>query len=294
MGIVNRTPDSFFDGGTHLGEDAAHARVDELVRTGADVIDIGAESTRPGAEPVDAPSQISRIGDLVAYAVKSGALVSIDTTSPQVAEHALRAGARMVNSVSLDPAAELGRLAARFDADLVLTHSRGSMTAMTGFSEYAATGYGDLLTEVVAEWLRAAELALAAGVTRERLWFDPGLGFNKNAEQSLELSVRLSELKARLGHPILVGASRKSYVAAAVAGATTRPTPANRLGGSLAAALDCAARGADMLRVHDVAETVQALAYRYAADAAFHRVNASTPATSERHERSGGAACSRD
>jgi dihydropteroate synthase len=289
MGIVNRTPDSFFDGGRYLDDDAGRSRVDALVRAGADVVDFGAESTRPGAAPIDAETQIFRLGDSIAYAVSLGLTVSVDTTLPAVAEHALRLGARMLNSVSLAPAATFGALAARFDADLVLTHCRGSMTDMRGFSTYDANGYGDIVDDVVAEWTQAAHLALGAGLPPERLWFDPGLGFTKNATQSLELCVRLTELKARLGHPILVGPSRKSYVALSVTEGGTPAGPIERLGGSLAAVLDCAARGVEMVRVHDVAETVQALAYQRAVSAASKRMAATR---SPNHEHGGGAACS--
>lgn len=294
MGILNRTPDSFFDGGTYLATHAACERVDEFVRSGADVIDLGAESTQPGAQPISAADQLERLGGVIEYAVKSGVIVSIDTTSPEVAEHALRLGARMINSVSLDPAEALGRLAAHYGAELVLTHCRGSMTSMRGFSEYAATGYNDVVEEVTREWQQAAKYALAAGVPPERLWFDPGLGFTKNAAQSLELAVRLAECKQRLGHPILVGASRKSFVAAVVANGTELSGPANRLGGSLAAALDCAARGADMVRVHDVAETVQALAYRRAATGLAHQFAAQGRRASGRSQGGLGEQCSTD
>lgn len=261
MGIVNRTPDSFFDGGRYLEDEAARSRVDDLVRAGVDVIDIGAESTRPGAVPVEAREQMDRLGDLVAYAVSRRAQVSVDTTLPQVAEHAVRLGARMINSISLEPARELGSLAARHGVDLVLTHCRGSMTTMPGFSRYADDAYEDIVADVAREWLEAAALAMAAGLPRERLWFDPGLGFAKNARQSLELCARLRELKNVVGHPVLVGASRKSYVAAAVTNTGERPAAADLLAGSLAAAIDCTRRGADMLRVHDATETIQALAY---------------------------------
>lgn len=265
MGIVNRTPDSFYDGGAYVDDRAARCCVLRLVEEGADIIDIGAESTRPTAPPVGASDQIARIGNLVDYAVAQGVTTSVDTTSPEVAAWALEHGATIINSVSLAAAGELGALAARRGARLVLTHCRGSMTAMGGFSVYSDTGYDDVVADVAREWLQAAADALAAGLTPDHLFFDPGLGFTKNARQSLELCARLGEFRA-LGHPILVGTSRKSYIAASVAAelGTPEPPPADRLGGSIAAALDCAARGADVLRVHDVAATRQALAYQAA------------------------------
>lgn len=169
----------------------------------------------------------------------------------------------MINSVSLDAAGPLAEVAARHDCDLVLTHCRGSMTQMEGFSRYRDDGYRDIVDDVLEEWEQAAQRAMTAGLKRQRLWFDPGLGFTKNARQSLELCARLGEIKRRLGEVRLaVGPSRKSYLAAAAGGnGQPPPPPSARLGASVAAALDCAARGADLLRVHDVAEVRQALAY---------------------------------
>ncbi len=270
MGIVNRTPDSFFDGGQYLEDAGAHERVDHLVEAGADIIDVGCESTRPGAPAISAAEQIARLGSVIAHISSRQCRASVDTTSPEVAVHALGQGATMINSVALEPARELARIAAAADAELVLTHCRGSMTAMAGFSTYADDGYDDVVNDVLIEWERAAQRAVDAGLSRDRLIFDPGLGFTKNATQSLELCARLAEIKRRLGGvQVLVGPSRKSYIAATVADKLggTPPEPAARLGGTIAAAVDCAARGADILRVHDVAETIQALAYAEAVSA---------------------------
>jgi dihydropteroate synthase len=264
MGIVNRTPDSFFDGGNYLDDDHAQARIKQLLDDGVDIIDVGAESTRPGAAAVSAAEQIRRLGDVVRVIVDSGVLASVDTSLPEVAAHALEQGASMINSVSLDTADALGRLAARHDADLVLTHCRDAMSEMKGFGQYADDGYHALLDEVVADWQQAAEAATDAGLDASRLIFDPGLGFAKNTKQSLQLCVYLGEIKQRLGVRVLVGPSRKSYIAMAIAdkqGGEVAP-PSQRLGGSIAAALDLARRGADILRVHDVAEVRQALSYQ--------------------------------
>jgi len=264
MGIVNRTPDSFFDGGQYLDDAAAHERVDQLLGAGADIIDVGCESTRPGADAVSSVEQITRLGSVIAYITARGGRASVDTTCPQVAEHAVQQGATLINSVALEPAAELGQVAAASGTDLVLTHCRGPMTAMAGFSVYDDRAYDDVVDDVLVEWEQAAARATAAGLRRDQLIFDPGLGFTKNAAQSLELCVRLAELKERLGGlRILVGPSRKSYIAATVADELggAPPEPAARLGGTIAAVVDCAARGADIVRVHDVAETAQALAY---------------------------------
>lgn len=251
MGILNRTPDSFSDGGEYLDDEAALARVVAMVDGGASIIDVGAESTRPGARAVPAEEQIARLGGIIRAVVERGALVSIDTTSPAVAERALHDGATIVNSVSLDAASELGALAAAHGAALVLMHSRGPMSEMRGLSVYPDDAYGDVVADVAREWTAAAERAQKSGLPRESLILDPGLGFFKNARQSLELVARLDEL-CRLGYPVLVGASRKSFIARHAA-------PSARLGGSIAAALACVERGASILRTHDVVETRQAI-----------------------------------
>lgn len=256
MGILNRTPDSFSDGGRFMDDAAALARVDAMIAGGAAIIDIGAESTRPGSRPIEADEQLARLGVVVQAAARRGALVSIDTTAPAVAERALADGAAIVNSVSLEPAAELGELCRAHRASLVLMHCRGSMADMRGFSVYADDAYGDVVADVAREWTAAAERALRAGLPREDLVLDPGLGFAKNARQSIELCARLDELVA-LGFPVLVGPSRKSFVARTAGGDAA---PDERLGGTLAAVLACVERGAAMVRAHDVAETRQAIA----------------------------------
>jgi dihydropteroate synthase len=258
MGILNRTPDSFSDGGRFLDDGAALAHVEAMIRAGASIVDVGAESTRPGAPLVDDAEQLARLGGIVAAIAARGVIVSIDTTSPAVAARALRDGARVVNSVSLDAAAELGGLAAAHGASLVLMHSRGAMATMPGFSAYADDAYGDVVADVAREWSAAAERALRAGLPRGDLVLDPGLGFFKNARHSLALVARLDELVA-LGFPVLVGASRKSFVSRA-AGEDPPSPPPERVGGSLAAAIACVERGARIVRTHDVAETKQALA----------------------------------
>lgn len=266
MGVLNRTPDSFSDGGAFAGEAAAMERVRAMLAQGADIVDVGAESTRPGAPPVPDEEQIARLGGTIEGAARLGALVSIDTTSARVAAHALRRGARVVNCVDPSRAAELGGLCAERGAALVLMHCRGSMTGMPGFSAADDAAYGDVVREVAAELASAAEEAMAAGLGREEIVLDPGLGFAKNARHSLALVARLHELVA-LGFPVLVGPSRKSFVAN-VAAAEEREAggpgdvapPGSRLGGTLAAVLACADRGARVVRVHDVAEARQALA----------------------------------
>lgn len=258
MGVLNVTPDSFFDGGKHAEATASRARVDALIEQGADIIDIGGESTRPGSLAVPAEEQIRRIEPAVKYAVSRGATVSIDTTDPTVASHALELGAQIVNDVSCLAEPELARIAAKHRATLVLMHARGSMTQMQGFSEYPDDGYGDVVEDVRREWRQARERAVESGLGAADVWFDPGLGFSKNARHSMALLARLDEFLDE-GVPIVLGASRKSFIAHA-----DGTPPAERLGGSIAACLFAAKLGASVLRVHDVRETRQALRFALA------------------------------
>jgi len=251
--VLNVTPDSFYDGGRYASEAEARARIDRLLAEGATVIDIGAESSRPGSEPVPAGVQIDRLKAALRYAVERGAVTSVDTTSPEVAERALALGARIVNDVSCLADAELARVTAQAGATLVLMHSRGPMSKQAGFSLYPDSGYGDVVADVRAEWRAARDRAVAAGLPREDVWFDPGLGFAKNARQSFELLARLAELTDE-GVPIVVGASRKSFIASVDGSA-----PEDRLGGTIAAGLLAVERGASVLRVHDVLPARQAL-----------------------------------
>jgi dihydropteroate synthase len=253
MGVCNVTPDSFSDGGRYLGADAARARVDELLAEGADVVDVGGESTRPGATAVPPDEQLARVLEVVRYAAGRGACVSIDTTSPAVAAACLDAGACAVNDVSCLRDDELARVVAGSGAALVLMHARGTQDRMAGFSKYPDDGYGDVVDDVRREWLEAAARATKAGVAQEALVMDPGLGFAKNARQSLELLERLGELIEALAVPVAVGASRKSFLTTVDPGAP----PDQRLGASLAAALHAARCGAALLRVHDVRATAQ-------------------------------------
>lgn len=266
MGVLNKTPDSFSDGGRFVNDSAALRHVELLRDEGADVLDIGAESTRPGSQPVPPSEQIERLGSLVRDAVELIPIVSIDTTSVEVAQHALDQGASVVNSVALEPAAELGALCARYGAAFVLMHSRGPMSAMPGFSMVDDAAYGDVVADVAREWSAAAQRALDAGLPPSELLLDPGLGFAKNARHSIELCARLDELCA-LGFPVVVGPSRKSFLAKTAAARAARregekaPAPPEaRLGGTIAATLACIEHGASVVRVHDVAQAQQAIA----------------------------------
>jgi dihydropteroate synthase len=257
MGVLNVTPDSFSDGGLYLDAVSAKRHVDALLAAGADIIDIGGESTRPTAPSVASHEQIARIEHALVYAVRERhAMVSIDTTSPEVAEFALSEGAAIVNDVSCLAHDQLARVAADRGASLVLMHARGSMTEMRGFSDAPGDAYADVVSDVRREWCMARDRALSQGLDARDIVFDPGLGYMKNAEHSIELVRRLEEF-AELGHPILVGPSRKSFIAKATA---SNAGPGDRLGGTIAACLAAVDRGATLLRVHDVFAVRQALA----------------------------------
>lgn len=259
MGILNRTPDSFSDGGQFLDDGAALSQLDAIKAEGADLIDVGAESTRPGSRAIPAREQIARLGTIVRAAAERFAVVSVDTTSPEVAAWGLDEGASAVNSVSLEAARELGALCARRQASLLLMHSRGSMSDMRGFSVYDDRAYGDVVEDVRREWLAAAQQALDAGLPKDALIFDPGLGFAKNARHSLELCARLHAFMD-LGVDMLVGPSNKSFlVSPAAAEGWPTPAPAERLPETLAAAVACVQRGARIVRVHDVGPVRRAL-----------------------------------
>jgi dihydropteroate synthase len=254
MGVVNATPDSFYQAGRSESRAAALARVNQLRSEGAEIVDIGGESSRPGAAAVAPDEQIARVEPAVAHAVQVGQLrVSIDTTSPLVAERMLAIGAVFVNDVSCLADPDLAQVTAKAGATLILMHTRGALGSMAGFSDYPDDAYEDVVSDVRREWCAARDRAVAAGLPRERVWFDPGIGFGKNARQSFELLRRLAELRD-LGVPVVVGASRKSFIRA-----VDDAGPEERLGGTIAACLWCAAQGADVLRVHDVRAIRQAL-----------------------------------
>jgi dihydropteroate synthase len=268
-GVLNVTPDSFSDGGLHFDVDAATMRVRELLLEGADVIDVGGESTRPpgraygaGYADVAVDEELRRVIPVIEAAVADGARVSIDTTKVEVAARALEAGASVVNHVGERASDTLLAVVAERSAGLVLMHNRGR-----GQAAPEALASEDLVREVCEGLLREAERAVSAGVAHDRIWLDPGIGFAKSADQSAELMRNLPILVAT-GYPILVGASRKSFIAE-IAGEPggRRPAPSERLGGSLAAAIRAFESGVKALRIHDVGATRQALI----AFAAFHR-----------------------
>lgn len=248
MGVVNVTPDSFSDGGLYLDADAAVAHGEELVREGAEILDVGGESTRPGAEEVSAAEEVGRVEPVVEGLVGT-ATVSIDTSKAAVAEAALDAGASIVNDVTAlrhDP--EVGALCAERGAGLVLMHMQGTPRTMQ-----ENPTYDDVVDDVRAFLAERVEAAVAAGVAEERIWLDPGIGFGKDLSHNLELLRRLGELR-ELGRPLVVGTSRKSFI-----GKVDGSPVDDRLGGTIASSVYAAAEGADVLRVHDVAEAAQAV-----------------------------------
>ncbi|WP_241004686.1 dihydropteroate synthase [Brevundimonas fontaquae] len=261
MGIVNVTPDSFSDGGRWISVEAAVDQAMRLVADGADVLDIGGESTRPGAEPVGAAEEIERVAPVIAgVRARWGGAISIDTMKPGVARAAVAAGATMWNDVTaLSHAPDSAAVAAELGCDVVLMHMKGEPRTMQ-----ADPRYDDVVVEV-RDYLRGrAAAAMAAGVARERVWLDPGIGFGKTLAHNLALTARLRAL-VDLGFPVLYAASRKRTIQAIDA---TAVAATDRLGGSLALALEGARRGARMVRVHDVRETVQALKVQTAVTAA--------------------------
>jgi len=253
MGIVNVTPDSFFDGGEYVDAEPQRRRIDRLVAEGADILDIGAESTRPGAEAIDPDVQIARAEPALLHAVRAGAVVSIDTTSPKVARWALESGARLVNDVSCLTDPELAAVVAEHHAALVIMHSRYPLAGMLGLGAYPEDGYEDVVEDVRREWEQARQRALQEGVDQSDILFDPGVGFHKSGRHSLEVLRRLREF-TRLDAPMCIGPSRKSFIAA-LDGSRAQ----DRLGGTIAACLSAVSSGARILRVHDVAPIRQAL-----------------------------------
>lgn len=252
MGIVNATPDSFSDGGRHASEQAACAHCERLVGEGADILDIGGESTRPDAAAPDVDEELRRVLPVVRHAVTLGVPVSVDTSQPAVMRAALELGADIVNDVrALQRPGALDAVAGHPLAGACLMHMRGEPATMRAEAE---RGYGDVLDEVGRFLEQRLAACAAAGMQRDRLVVDPGYGFAKNAGHNLALLAGQGALQARLGVPLLAGLSRKTLVGQI----TGRPVD-ERLPGSLAAALAAVARGAAIVRVHDVAATVDAL-----------------------------------
>jgi len=251
MGVLNCTPDSFSDGGLYLSPDEVARRLAEIEEEGADWCDIGGESSRPGAEPVTADEEWRRVAPAFAAATRLGSrlLLSIDTTKAEVARRALEEGAAVINDISglrFDPA--LADLAARGKAGLVLMHMRGDPRTMQQDPRY-----DDVVAEIKRELASAADEAGRRGVRREQILLDPGLGFGKTVEHNLTVIRHLPALAAA-GHPLLIGASRKSFIGRVLGGEVC-----DRLEGSLAVHVAAALAGAHVVRAHDVRATVRAV-----------------------------------
>lgn len=253
MGIVNATPDSFYAGSRRAGADDALAAAAAMIESGADFIDIGGESTRPGAEAVPLDEEIRRTVPVVS-AVRAAfphALISIDTYKSAVAAASIEAGADIINDISalgFDP--DMARIAAAARAPVCLMHIQGTPRNMQKDPRYER----GVITEIIEFLQRQIDVAVNAGISLENIWIDPGIGFGKTVDHNLEILRRLSEFKS-LGRPLLVGASRKSFIGKTLG----LPDEADRLEGSLAVAALAAAAAADIIRAHDVPETIRAV-----------------------------------
>jgi dihydropteroate synthase len=245
MGILNVTPDSFSDGGKFLGGDDAVGRARKMLKDGADIIDIGGESSRPGSDPVPVEEELRRVVPVVDRLwEETGAVISVDTTKARVAEEAVRAGASIINDISalrFDP--RMAEVAAKTGAGLVLMHMKGTPADMQKNPEY-----GDLMKEVAGFLDERGKFARNSGVVWESIVYDPGIGFGKTVEHNLQLLNRLGEMKS-LMRPMLAGPSRKSFI-----GAVLDLPVEERLEGTAAAVALAIANGASIVRVHDVRE----------------------------------------
>jgi dihydropteroate synthase len=250
MGVVNVTPDSFSDGGEFLDADAAIAHAARLGEEGADIVDVGGESTRPGADPVPEEVELQRVVPVVERAAQTlGLTVSIDTAKLAVAESAIQAGARIVNDVTAFRAApELAGLVASAGATCCLMHMQGEPRTMQSDPRY-----DEVVSDVKAFLEERLAFAVGEGVPEDRVWLDPGIGFGKTLEHNLELLRRLDEIVA-IGRPVVIGTSRKSFL-----GKITGKAEKERLPGTIATNVMAYERGATVFRVHDVAPVADAL-----------------------------------
>jgi dihydropteroate synthase len=251
MGVLNVTPDSFSDGGAFLDPVAAVAHAERMAADGADLVDVGGESTRPGAEPVPADEELRRVMPVIEQLGRRGAVpFSIDTSKAEVARAATDAGAVLVNDVTaLRGDGGMAAAVAESGAEVCLMHMLGEPRTMQDDPRY-----GDVVSEVKAFLEERLEFAVAQGILEERIWLDPGIGFGKTLEHNLALLRRLDEIVA-VGRPVIVGVSRKRFI-----GSLTARAEADRVAGGIAANVLAFQRGAHMFRVHDVAETRDALA----------------------------------
>ena len=242
MGILNVTPDSFSDGGKHNQEDQALAYALEMIAQGATVIDIGGESTRPGASPVEIEEEIRRVIPVVAALAKHDVVISIDTSQPKVIREAVKAGAHIWNDVRALTRPNALNTAAELNIPIIIMHMRGEPTTMNNLDQYQ-----DITQDVITELQQRVDDALQAGVKPEHIMIDPGFGFAKNVQQNLKLLNEFYQLN-QMGYPILSALSRKRFIGEALGGADAQ----NRAVGSVAAHLLSIQQGACMVRVHDV------------------------------------------
>jgi dihydropteroate synthase len=258
MGILNVTPDSFSDGGQFVSLEKALAHAEQMIAEGADIIDVGGESTRPGGEPVSIEDEIARVVPVIeALSKRFETPLSVDTTKSEVARAALDAGAAIVNDISaLRFDFYVADAAARAGAGLVLMHSRGTPATMHRLPPVA-----DIMEEVVSSLRASLHMAERRGVARESIVIDPGIGFGKSHEQNLELIARLDELIAAFpDYPLLIGPSRKSFIGKILADDSGSPAPAsNRLNGTMAVVTAAVLKGAHIVRVHDVKATSETI-----------------------------------
>jgi len=258
MGILNVTPDSFSDGGQFSSREEALAHAEKMIAEGADIIDVGGESTRPGAEPISVEEEIERVVPVIeSLSQRFETPISVDTTKSEVARAALAAGASIVNDVSaLRFDFYVADAVARAGAGLVLMHSRGTPATMHRLPPVA-----DVMEEVVSSLRASIHMAERRGVKRESIVIDPGIGFGKSQSQNLELIARLHELTAAFpDYPLLIGTSRKSFIGRILADDSGTPAPAaERLYGTLATVAIAVFKGAHIVRVHDVKPTLDAI-----------------------------------
>lgn len=250
MGVLNVTPDSFYDKGRFFDKEKAVKHAIDMAREGADIIDVGGESTRPGAEDVDVERELGRVIPVVrAISERISVSISIDTRKAKVAEEALKAGACIVNDVSAlnyDPG--MAAVIAKYGVSCILTHMKGSPKDMQ-----VNPAYGDVVKEIISTLEESIKKAKSSGITADKIIIDPGIGFGKTLEHNIEILKRLDEFK-RLGYPICVGTSRKSFIGKML----NSDDSGDRLAGTLATCAIAVMKGAKILRVHDVKETVQA------------------------------------
>jgi dihydropteroate synthase len=254
MGIINVTPDSFSDGGRFASIDAAVTEAERMFDDGAAILDVGGESTRPGASPVGIEEEISRVIPVLSQLAKKGYCVSVDTRHAEVMRAAIDSGASIVNDVYALRAADAVQLCAAAKVGVVLMHMQGEPGTMQ-----TAPHYENVVAEVSAFLRNRAQVCEAAGIARERIALDPGFGFGKTTAHNLALTRSIEQL-ARIGYPIVTGWSRKRTIGEL----TQQAVAANRVSGSVAAAIACVARGSQIVRVHDVRSTVDALSVWHA------------------------------